>query len=61
MIHGTKQAKVCKFKWAHLRQIIVMVSVGAESHRGYATERVRSSAAECQSLAPGAWTNWSPK
>ena len=31
-----KQAKVCKFEWAHLRWIIRGV---AEPHKGYVTER----------------------
>ena len=32
-----------------------MVSVSAEPHNGYVTERMRSSEEKCQGFAPGAW------
>ena len=48
VIDSKKAGKVCKFKWAHLRQIICcvsksgrlsVVSVRAEIHKRYLTER----------------------
>ena len=40
---------------------LTMVSVRAEPHKEYVTERMWSSEAYCQRWAPGAWKIWSSK
>ena len=58
MINGTKQS--VSFS-GHMPDRLSAVLVRAEPRKGYATERVRSSVALCQRLAPGAWKIWSLK
>ena len=52
-INGTKTGKSLSFS-VHISDGLSVVLVRAKPHKGYATERVRSSAAYCQSLASGA-------
>ena len=45
----------------HISDRLSVVSVRAEQHKGSAPERVRSSAAYCRGLVPGAWKIWPPE
>ena len=57
MIDGTiNRQKSVSFS-GHISDGLSVVSVRAEPHKGYVTERVRSSAAQCQSLAPRGMEN----